>query len=114
MTEAEWLGCNDAGEMLPCLLNELGANRRKSGRRRLRLFGCASCRLFCDARTDPRSLAAIEATERFADGEVDAAKMVEIEKAAHRAIMDIEFQPPPEGIHRSEWPRHLAAAAAFH
>ena len=70
--------------------------------------------MLCDALADPRSLAAIEAMERFADGEVDAANMVEIERAAYRAVRDIDGQPPPEGIHRSEWPRHLAAAAAFH
>src|SRR5258707_8737313 len=114
MTEAEWLACEDAGEMLPCLLNQHGANRRKIGRRRLRLFGCASCRLFCDAMTDPRSLAAIECTERFTDGVADAAEMAGIESAAPRAIRDIESRPPPEGIGRRELPGFLAAQAAFH
>jgi hypothetical protein len=112
VTEAEWLACEDAGEMLRCLLNEHSANRSKCGRRRLRLFGCASCRLFCDAETDPRSLAAIEHTERFTDGEVGAAKMAKVEKAAHRALLDIEFRRRPEGIKRTEVPGLLAARAA--
>jgi hypothetical protein len=99
--------------MLPCLLNEHGANRRKLGRRRLRLFGCASCRLFCDEMTDPRSLAAIEYTERFTDGEVDASQMAEIERAAHRALLDID-RPTPEGVKRTEVPGLVAAQAAFH
>jgi hypothetical protein len=100
--------------MLSSLLNEHGANRRRLGRRRLRLFGCASCRLLCDAMTDPRSLAAIEHTERFTDGEVDAAQMAEIERAAHRALLDIELRPQPEGVKRPDVPGLVAAQAAFH
>jgi hypothetical protein len=114
VTEEEWLACEDAREMLHCLLHEHGANRSKRGRRRLRLFGCASCRLFCDAESDPRSLAAIEYTERFTDGEVGAAEMAEAAKAAHRATLDIEFRRRPEGTKRTEIPGLLAAVAAFH
>src|SRR5262245_52827084 len=114
MTEAEWLACADVWEMLPCLLNEHSANRRKLGRRQLRLFGCASCRLLCDAKTDHRSLAAIEYMEQFTDGEAAVAEMAEVQEAAFRAIRDIECRPVPDGIKRTETPELLAAQAAFH
>ena len=114
MTEQEWLTCEDVGEMLPCLLNEHSANRRPAGRRKLRLFGCASSRLFCETTTDPRSLAAIEYIERLTDGEADGARMAEVQEAASQAIRTVECRPVPDGIKRTEMPGLLAAQAAFH
>jgi hypothetical protein len=64
--------------------------------------------------TDPRSLAAIQSTERFVEGEVDVSQMVEIETAAHRALRDIELRPPVEGGKRTAVPGLLAAQVAFH
>jgi hypothetical protein len=113
MTDKEWMTCEETHDMLQCVLNEHAANRRKVGRRKLRLFACASCRLFCDEMTDPRSLAAIEYMERFTDGEADVAKMADVQDAAHAALRNIDSRPPPNGIKRTEMSGMLAAEAAF-
>jgi len=65
MTEAEWLACKDLELMLRFLLG-------KGGERRLRLFACACCRRIWDLLEDERSRKAVEASERFGDGLVDA------------------------------------------
>src|SRR5262245_27287266 len=78
MTEAEWLACEDTKPMLRYLIGTDSQSvfqatsfpdARGSGRK-LRLFACA-----CYYRVDhllphPAARAAVEATERFADGEV--------------------------------------------
>jgi hypothetical protein len=47
----------------------------KTGRRKLRLFACASCRLVWDLLYDPRHRNAVEVAERFADGLVTKAEL---------------------------------------
>ena len=59
--EAEWLACPD-----PLTLVQYNTGRFTN--RKHRLFACASCRLAWDQLTDPRSRAAVEVGERFADG----------------------------------------------
>jgi hypothetical protein len=49
--------------------------------------------------------------ERFADGEADAAKMAEVNDAAHQAYLAIESSPAPPGIQRTEKPGLQAAQA---
>jgi hypothetical protein len=61
MTEAEWLACQSSKEMLDFL-------RARVGPRKLRLFAAACCRRVWPLLTDPRSRAAVEAVERYADG----------------------------------------------
>jgi hypothetical protein len=112
MTEEEWLACKDPWDLLRCQLNEFKANRRKVGRRRLRLFGCASCRAFGDSLSDPRSLAAVDHVERFADGEVDAATRPDLEAAAHQAWLDRLRMPVPPGMVQTQMPEYRAASAA--
>ena len=63
MTEEEWLACNDLRSMQRFL-------RGKGRGRKFRLFACACVRLIWVHLSDQRSRAAVEAAERFADGEI--------------------------------------------
>ena len=63
MTEQEWMEGSDLTLMLEFLLT-------KTSDRKLRLFAAACCRRIWDL-LDEHGRAAIEATERFADGEAD-------------------------------------------
>jgi hypothetical protein len=71
MTEAEWLASEDPDEMARFAMRYQGNNRRKAGRRKLLLFGCACCRYFWDKMLDPRSRQVVEVAERLADGKAD-------------------------------------------
>jgi hypothetical protein len=67
MNEAKWLAACNPIPMLQSL-RDRGAFESKSGRRRLRLFGCACCRKCWHLIPHPDSRSAVEAAERFADG----------------------------------------------
>ncbi len=90
MTEAEWLACEDAKELCHSLRTELDVCRDKAGQRKLRLFGCASCRLLWEAITDERSRAAVEYAEGFADGTVDQTRLGEVYAAAYAAANGVK------------------------
>ena len=77
MNESEWLACGDPTPMLR-FLRERGIGERKS-----RLLACACCRRIWDLLTDPRSRAAVEIAERFAD---DEATMRELWTAKRDAV----------------------------
>lgn len=70
MNESEWFSSDDPAVMLA------HAQGKLSGRR-LRLFACACARLAWDSLKDPRSRAAVEVAERYADGEADAGALRE-------------------------------------
>src|SRR5262249_55167246 len=78
MTEAEWLACNRPWQLMSFL------GQRISGRHR-RLLLAACLRQSWDLLTDPRSRAAVEVTERFADGEATEDERMEARLAAYRA-----------------------------
>jgi hypothetical protein len=61
MTEAEWLARTNPDPMLQYL-------RGRACGRKLRLFACACVRRVWRHLTDPRSRAAVEVAERYADG----------------------------------------------
>jgi hypothetical protein len=111
MTEAEWLVSDNSEEMYKCLREQHGVSRRKVGKRKVRLFGCASCRLYGTALSDPRSLAAVEYMERFADGVADPAQMDMIREQARLALDDAVRLPNPAGATLNERPWRAAAAA---
>jgi hypothetical protein len=64
MTEGEWWTCNptELSEMLTFL------HGKRASTRKVWLFACACCRGVWPLLTDPRSRAAVEAAERYADG----------------------------------------------
>jgi hypothetical protein len=98
MTDDRWLGCTDPHAMLEHL-------RSRVTERKLRLFACACVRLHWDDLFDPRSRAAVEVAERYADGlatEVDrfdawdeandiVFKDARVTAALHAAAEDSEY-----------------------
>ncbi|MGL4555077.1 MAG: hypothetical protein ACRC33_28260 [Gemmataceae bacterium] len=82
MTEEDWLrGDNPAG-MVSFL------RRRKSSDRKLRLFGCACCRRVWDRLPGEASRDAVEAAERFADGQAGRKDLVAALRACREAAHD--------------------------
>src|SRR5262249_3678574 len=82
MTEAEWLVCTNPDVMLEHLDG-------KATERKLRLFGCACCRRVWDLLPDERSRAAIEVSERFADGQVSKEELASAHKLAVATIWEL-------------------------
>jgi hypothetical protein len=103
MDETGWLDATDPKVML----TSLTAAGKGSGRK-LRLFAVACCRRIWDTLWDPRSRAAVEAAERFADG---LASEEELELAWEPAWEAVGFprRHPSDGVER---PNALAASSA--
>src|SRR4051812_40090030 len=85
MTEGEWLVCVSPQEFLRCM-RRLGVPRRRAGRRKLRLFGCACVRRHWDRATDRRGRSLVEAAERYADGLAGARELATAERGARAAL----------------------------
>jgi hypothetical protein len=66
--EADWLACDDPAVLAECAWEKVTDRKR-------RLFLCACCRRLWDQLPDPRSRAAVEAAERFADGLAGSAEL---------------------------------------
>jgi hypothetical protein len=98
MDEARWLRCQDPGPMLELVRDE-------AGDRKLRLFVVACCRRLWPLLEDERSRAAVDLTERFAEGRLSRAEW----ESAH--------QPAIAAHAGLAWghgtPRQLAAEAAI-
>jgi hypothetical protein len=84
MTEEEWLGCAPAD--LDTMLTFLRG--RRASTRKVWLFACACCRGVWPLLTDPRSRAAVEAAERYADGLVTVETLEAAGKGALGAIAE--------------------------
>jgi hypothetical protein len=69
MTEAQWLACDDPGPMLEFL-------RGRASERKLRLFGCATCRdLDPSLSASEAARVAVAVVERYVDGEATRAEL---------------------------------------
>jgi hypothetical protein len=84
MTEAEWLSSTDERAMLHFILWKARPSHRK-----LRLYGCACCRLVWPLLQDERSRRAVEVAEAFADGK---AKLKQARPGAEAAYRDRGMQ----------------------
>ena len=79
MTEQEWLACNDPTLMLTFL-------RSKASDRKLRLFAVACCRRIWHLLTDQGSCEAVNAAEKYADGEIGEQRFRKLGAAAELAF----------------------------
>ncbi len=98
MTKAQWDVATDPSLMLGFVRDILGERKR-------RLFGCACCRRVWGELTDVRSRTAIEAAERYAEGELTES---ELEVAANEASLAWSLT---EAEYESNEPYSFAAAA---
>jgi hypothetical protein len=98
MTEKRWLAAQS-------WINVIDHVEKPKHARKLRLFGCACCRRVWEMLTDAASRGAVEAAERFADGEIGKAELTLARKAAKRAI--------GRGPARDYTPKQWAAEAAM-
>ena len=81
MTEAEWLACDDLGELFEYLESTTALTQRK-----LRLFEVAYCRRFTSILPEPVLVSALNVAERFADGVVADTELA----AVHQVSRTIE------------------------
>lgn len=78
MTEVEWMSCEDPARMLTFV-------QGKASGRKLRLFAVACCRQVWELLTDVRGRRAVEAAERFADGQISSEELAQAWEAALQA-----------------------------
>jgi hypothetical protein len=113
MTETQWLNCASATQPVFRWLSRKGSSRK------FYLAGAAAIRHITAWLPDPRSLAAIEVIERFADGEATA----EERETAYQAALQVGFgadsplreqQFPIGQVPTETWRRtHAAMAASY-
>jgi hypothetical protein len=101
MNETEWLTTTNLGA-----LQDWCRQRLRGRRRKFRLFGCACCRRLWHLLPDPRSRAAVEAAERYADGLIDKQALPQVRRAAMAATRAAPRQPDPP---RLAWTAESAA-----
>src|SRR5579883_2624218 len=82
MTPDKWRTCTRPEPMLKAVAGQASG-------RKLRLLGCAVCRLAWDLMPDPRCRAAVEAAEAFADGEATEAELVARGQAVEAFVADL-------------------------
>jgi hypothetical protein len=76
MDETEWSNQNRHAQLMLRSLGDLtNTNRTKAGKRRLRLFACACCRLVWDLLEDPRQREAVALAEAAAEGRANNAEL---------------------------------------
>jgi hypothetical protein len=109
MTEDEWLNAKSVGP-----LRDWCEDHRRRARRKQRLFACACCRRLWDHLTDPRSRAAVEAAEAFADGKIDKKALNRARASATSAARAAPAPPINAGMAwRPEDAAHVLANAGW-
>lgn len=89
MTEFEWINCARPDELY---LEQFTTTPRPM--RKLRLYACGCCRQIWEFLTDPRSVAAVEVAERYADNLASEADLDTAGEAASDACDEIEARNP--------------------
>jgi hypothetical protein len=69
MTEAEWVNEQQRSQGMVWTLRGTRVTRTKAGKRKLRLFACACCRLVWDVLNEPLLRQSVEVAERVAEGQ---------------------------------------------
>ena len=90
MTEDKWLTSMAVLKMTLFVASREGVNRRKAGRRKLRLLGCFSCRQLWEQMTDARSRHAVEIAERFVDDQATTKEAKQAESEAEQAFWAVD------------------------
>jgi hypothetical protein len=86
MTEQEWLNEQHRSQAMLWSLRNNAFMGTKAGKRKLRLFACACCRLVWDLLDDPLSRQAVEVAERFAEGHADKEELATVHAGAQKAL----------------------------
>ncbi len=103
VTKSEWLASSDPAAMLNYLCGyeiqevpsgHMGQPVKRTSDRKLRLFACACCRSVWHLLADPRSRAAVEVAERYADGEAAWDELDLAWDQAHNAVIDAQHSLP--------------------
>jgi hypothetical protein len=98
MTASEWDRVKWFSQHMVNTLGDLRFPRSPRGRRKLRLYACGCCRRTWDILPHDALRKAVEVAERFADGEVDKAKLQAAEKRVRPMNQDGYF--PRQGIRK--------------
>jgi hypothetical protein len=120
LTEGQWLGAVEPGELLSYLQQHQVITRVPGGRRRLALFSCACCRLVWHLFDNEASRRAVEVSELAAEGqasrrELEAAATAAAAVATAVELRVIKAHRNPNASERWEVgvARSLAAAAYY-
>lgn len=112
-TEEVWAACPAADFLFFHIENARLEGRRALNERKLRLFGCACCRLLWPNLTHPSSRAAVEAAERYADGANTEDELIAAGEAAEGILPKGRIVVPhAEDPRRAEYLRLAPAWAA--
>src|SRR5262249_51872770 len=84
--------------MLTFLCNQPAIRRRKVGRRKLRLWGCACCRYRWDRIADDRIRAGLVVAERLADGLTSSEEATQAFLEVSTVIRDCDLRRTKEGF----------------
>jgi hypothetical protein len=114
MTEPEWLTGCDYHRMLKHAQQHLRVSRTPGGARRLRLLAVACCRHVWPLLTDPRSRAAVEAAERYADGKARRAELEEAAAAANEVEREARQRSNQLDRSRASQEEQMAIDQAWH
>jgi hypothetical protein len=110
MTEEEWLNERRQSQAMVWGLRNTPFTRSKAGKRKLRLFACACCRLVWDLLHDPLSRQAVEVAERFAEDQANKQELAMIHARAQQVRKGT--MPPDESGARAMCAASMAADAA--
>ena len=96
-TEESWRTCPAPDYLLFHILQVALETGRRLSERKLRLFGCACCRLVWNALEHPASRVAVESAEKFADGLVAAPELHQACETATAVVRSYGEQVPRKG-----------------
>src|SRR5262245_13783504 len=109
LDESKWL--SESGHpqgMIWSLYDATNVTRTKAGKRKLRLFACGCCRLIWEHVEDPDLRSAVEAAERFADGQAEQDELGNAREDASKRVGGT-FKPGEQ----SYWVAYMVWSATF-
>jgi hypothetical protein len=106
MTEAEWLSVRHHSQAMVLVMR---GTRTRAGKRKLRLFACACCRLAWEFLLDPRLRRAVEVAEEFAEGTAGKPELEAAEESARATPGPLT----PQGRTAASMARAVGGARAF-